>query len=163
MCFYLSRKEAKNEKHPKNEKAPRGGNPVAPSPPTNGPYPSKSGATLRRRTMSLSHSRKNPSTVTPAGKSGADALRAYFFPRQVLRLNETAQCLGLSYSRFYRRVEAGTLTLRIQKNEVGERYVLLDDLIHYLFGPPTEQANSSPQKVQKRGPGRPRSTEGGAR
>ena len=106
--------------------------------------------------MSLSHSRKNLSTdsVTPPGLSGPDALRAYFFPRQVLHLNESAECLGLSYSHFYRRIQAGTLDLRIRKNEVGERFVLLDDLIAYLFAP--EKTPSSLHPAKKRGPGRPR-------
>lgn len=99
--------------------------------------------------MSLSHSTKNPSTVTPPGLSGADALRAYFFPRQVLRLNESAECLGMSYSHFFRRLQAGTLDLRIRKNEIGERFVLLDDLILYLF-PLTEQTPSIPLPAKKK-------------
>ena len=112
---------------------------------------------------SLSHSLNRPSTVTPPGLSGPDALRAYFFPRQVLRLNESAECLGMSYSHFYRRVQAGTLDLRIRKNEVGERYVLLDDLISYIF-PPSETDSSSPPSAKKAKPGRPRKgTEGGAK
>lgn len=106
--------------------------------------------------MPLSHSKKNPSTVTPPGLSGPDALRSFFAPRQVLRLKESAEVLGLSYSHFFRRIQAGTLDLRIRKNEVGERYVLLDDLISYIF-PPTEEATSaSPTKKAK--PGRPRKT-----
>ena len=103
--------------------------------------------------MSLSHPTKNPSTSGPTGLSGPDALRAHFAPRQILRLNETSQVLGMSYPHFYRRVQAGTLDLRIRKNEVGERYVLLDDLISYLF--PPEESTSSPMPA-KRKPGRPR-------
>ena len=105
--------------------------------------------------MSLSHPSENPSMSGPTGLSGPEALRAYFAPRQVLQLKESAECLGLSYSHFYRRVQAGTLNLRIRKNEIGERYVLLDDLIRYIF-PPTEQDSSSPPPARKRGPGRPR-------
>lgn len=117
--------------------------------------------------MSLSHSRKTPSTVTPPGLSGPDAFRAYFAPRQILRLNESAKCLGMSYSHFFRRVQAGTLDLRIRKNEVGERFVLLDDLINYLF-PPEETPGSSPLPAKKRKPGKPRKAvisgpKGGAR
>lgn len=108
--------------------------------------------------MSLSHPKKNPSTITPTGLSGPDALRAYFAPRQVLRLNETSEVLGLSYSHFFRRIQAGTLSLRIRKNEVGERFVLLDDLIAYLF-PPAEQDSSSPPPPQRK-PGRPRTITG---
>ena len=133
-----------------------------PSPPTNGPFPSKSGATTRRMNMpSLSHSTKNPSTVTPPGLSGPDALRAYFAPRQVLRLKEAALVLNLSYSHFFRRIQAGTINLRIRKNEVGERFVLLDDLILYLFPfTGTDSASPSPPSVKKKS-GRPRnSTEG---
>ena len=105
--------------------------------------------------MSLSHSTKNPSTVTPPGLSGPDALRAYYFPRQVLRLKEAALCLNYSYSHFFRRIQSGTLDLKIRKNEVGERFVLLDDLIAYIF--PTEQATPPPPaKIAKTKPGRPR-------
>ncbi len=108
---------------------------------------------------SLSHSNKNPSTVTPPGLSGPDALRAYFAPRQVLRLKEAALCLNYSYSHFFRRIQSGTLDLKIRKNEVGERFVLLDDLIAYIF-PPSETASSSPPSAKKK-PGRKRkSTEG---
>lgn len=111
--------------------------------------------------MLLSHPKKNPSTVTvtSSGLSGPQALREYFNPRQVLRLNETSQVLGMSYPHFYRRVQAGTLGLRIRKNEIGERFVLLDDLIAYLF--PPEESTSSPTPPKKN-PGRPRK-EGGAR
>lgn len=112
--------------------------------------------------MSFSHSGKTPSTVTPSRLSGPDALRAYFAPRQVLRLKEAALCLNLSYSHFFRRIQAGTLNLKIRENEVGERFVLIDDLISYIF-PPTEQATYSPPIVKKK-LGRPRKgTEGGAR
>ena len=117
---------------------------------------------------SLSHPAKNPSTVAFTGLSGPDAFRAYFFPRQVLRLNETAQCLGLSYAHFFRRHQAGTLDLKIRKNEIGERYVLLSDLISYLF--PEEGSNSKPAPPTKKAKrGRPRKTvtsdgrKGGAR
>ncbi len=113
---------------------------------------------------SLSHSTKNPSTVTPPGLSGPDALRAFYLPRQVLRLKEAALCLNLSYSHFFRRIQAGTLGLKIRKNEVGERFVLLEDLILYLFpasGP--DSASPAPPPAKKR-PGRPRNgTEGGFR
>lgn len=134
--------------------------------PTNGPFPSKSGAKSRRMNMpSLSHSKKNPSTVTPPGTppglSGPDALRAYFAPRQVLRLKEAALCLNYSYSHFFRRIQSGTLDLKIRKNEVGERFVLLDDLISYIY-PPSEESPSSPLPA-KRKVGRPRKTEGGAK
>ncbi len=103
---------------------------------------------------SLSHSTKIPSTVTPTGLSGPDALRAYFAPRQVLRLKESAECLGMSYSHFFRRVQSGTLDLKIRKNEVGERFVLLDDLIQYLYPDDTSTEHQSEAKRKK--VGRPR-------
>lgn len=119
--------------------------------------------------MQVSHPAKNPSTVTVAsastGLSGPDAFRAYYFPRQILHLNEASQCLNMSYPHFFRRIRAGTLDLRIRKNEIGERFVLLEDLILYLFGPSTEQS-PSPTPAKKK-PGRPRKAlsgqEGGAR
>ena len=112
--------------------------------------------------MPLSHDpRQKSSPVTLAGLSGPDFLRSHFGLRQRLRLCESAECLGMSYAHFYRRVQAGTLNLRIQKNEVGERFVLLDDLILYLFpASGTDSAASSPPSAKKK-PGRKRkSTEG---
>lgn len=118
--------------------------------------------------MSLSHSKKNQSTVASTGLSGPDALRAFFFPRQILRLNEASTCLGMSYSHFYRRIQAGTLHLKIRKNEIGERFVLLDDLIFYLFpASETDSASSPSPAPKKRKSGRPRKAlsghEGGAK
>ena len=112
---------------------------------------------------SLSHSKKNPSTVASVGSSGPDFLRAFFAPRQVLRLKEAAQCIGLSYSFFYRRIQAGTLSLKIRKNEAGERFVLLDDLILYLFpASETDSTTSSlPTNKSKTKVGRPRKSSGG--
>ena len=119
--------------------------------------------------MSLSHSTpKKSSPLTPPGRSGADGLRAYFAPRQVLRLKEAALILNLSYSHFFRRIQAGTLGLKIRKNEVGERFVLLDDLILYLFPESVTDSASAPTPAKKR-LGRPRKSvasdgaEGGAR
>ena len=106
--------------------------------------------------MSLSHSTPKKSSPLTPGLSGPDFLRAHFGLRQRLRLNETAECLGMSYSHLFRRVQAGTLGLQIRKNEVGERFVLLDDLIAYIFPPSeTDPTHSSPSPAKKR-PGRPR-------
>lgn len=137
--------------------------PRLPSPPTHGPSLRRQEPNNWRMNMSLlSHSRKNPSTVTPT--TGPQSLREYFAPRQVLRLKEAAACIGMSYSHFFRRVQAGTLGLKIRKNEIDERFVLLDDLILYLFpASGTDSASSSPPSSKKK-PGRPRkSTEGGSR
>ena len=109
--------------------------------------------------MSLSHSKKIPSNAV---LSGPEALREYYFPRQRLLLKEAALCLNYSYSHFFRRIQAGTLDLRIRKNEVGERFVLLDDLIAYIF--PPEETPSSPLPAVKAKSGRPRKgTEGGVK
>lgn len=109
--------------------------------------------------MPLSHPQRQKSSPLTPGLSGPDALRAFFAPRQILRLKESAECLGMSYSHFFRRIQSGTLDLKIRKNEVGERFVLLDDLIAYIF-PPSETASSSHPSVKKR-PGRPRKEGGG--
>jgi hypothetical protein len=113
--------------------------------------------------MSLSHSRKTPSTIPVL--SGPDVLREYFAPRQRLRLWEAAKCIDLSYSRFFRRIQAGTLNLRVRTDELGSRYVLLDDLISYIFFPADiHQPDTDPHSLQpskKRGPGRPRKCTGG--
>ena len=113
---------------------------------------------------SLSHAKPQKSSPLTPGLSGPDALRAFFFPRQILRLNEASTCLGMTYSHFFRRIQAGTLSLKIRKNEVGERFVLLDDLISYIFPPSeTDLAASSPPSAKKK-TGRPRkSAEGGGR
>lgn len=115
--------------------------------------------------MSLSHpppQKSSPLTPpTPPGLSGVDFLRAYFAPRQRLRLKEAAGCIGLSFSQFFRREREGTLGLRIRKDEIGERYVLLNDLVSYLF--PDEDSGHALMPTKMR-PGRPRKgTKGGAR
>ncbi len=105
--------------------------------------------------MPLSHSTpKKSSPLTSSGLSGSAALRAYFAPRQILKLKETATILGLSYSHFYRRVQAGTLSLKIRRNEAGGQFVLLDDLIDYIY-PPSEES-PSPHPPAKKRSGRPR-------
>lgn len=119
--------------------------------------------------MPLSHSTPQKSSpLTPPGLSGPDYLRAHFAPRQVLRLKEAALVLDLSYPHFYRRIQAGTLALKIRKNEVGERFVLLEDLIAYLFPPSEFNLSPSAHPTPKR-LGRPRKSvtsdrwEGGGR
>ena len=104
--------------------------------------------------MRLSH--PSPTLATKAELSGPAALRAHFRTRQRLLLREAAEIVNLSYSRFFRRDREGTLGLRIRTDAIGERYVLLDDLILYIF-PPTDQPDThSLHPFQKRGPGRPR-------
>ena len=105
--------------------------------------------------MPLSHSTPQKSSpLTPPGLSGPASLRTYFAPRQVLRLKEAALVLNLSYSHFFRRIQAGTLSLKIRKNEVGERYVLLEDLILYLF--PASGTDNSSLPLPRKKLGRPR-------
>ena len=109
--------------------------------------------------MSLSHPTPQKSSSPASGLSGADALRAYFAPRMIIHMKEAAAVLNLSYSHFFRRLRDGTLNLKVRKNEVGERFVLLEDLILYLF----PESASTPTQTKRR-PGRPRkSLEGGAR
>ncbi len=65
--------------------------------------------------------------------SGPESLRAYFFPRQVLQIQETARILGIRREALYKRLWRGDKSLKIRKSPGGRQYILLDDLISYLF------------------------------
>ena len=64
--------------------------------------------------------------------SGPEALRAYFFPRQTVQIQEAARVLGVGRENMYRADWAGR-GLKFQKRPGGRQYILLDDLISYLF------------------------------
>lgn len=64
--------------------------------------------------------------------SGPEALRAYFFPRQTIQIQEGARILGVGRENMYRADWAGR-GLKLQKRPGGRQYILLDDLISYLF------------------------------
>ena len=65
--------------------------------------------------------------------SGQEALRAYFFPRQILQIQEAARIIGISREAIYKRQWRGDNSLVLRKFPTGRQYVLLEDLISYLF------------------------------
>lgn len=83
--------------------------------------------------------------------SGPAAIRQLFFPKQRLRITDVAPVIGICRARIYRRMKAGQLDLRIQKDEAGSPFVLLDDLVEYFY--PTSPALPPPAH---NGPGRRR-------
>ncbi len=94
--------------------------------------------------------------------SGPARLRAMFFPKFKLKLSEVAPVLGLTYLQFYKRMKKGTISIHIKKENGGHPFVMVDDLIDYLY--PADALSPSWRPEPKKGPGRPRkSTEGGAR
>lgn len=99
------------------------------------------------------------------GLSGPARLRAQFFPRHKVGLSDVAKVIDLSVSRISRRRRAGTLSLKIQQDEYGKSFVLVDDLCDYLYpsAPPTDPGSLLLAPAKKRGPGRPRKSGGGAR
>ena len=113
--------------------------------------------------------------------SGPEALRAYFFPRQAIQIQEAARVIGKGREALYKRQWRGDNSLKISKPPgSGRQFILLDDLIAYLFPPenplPTAPANATSECTNgvtaKSKPGRPRGSknkiktpiqEGGAR
>ncbi|MHB8544886.1 MAG: hypothetical protein ACYC9S_12930 [Leptospirales bacterium] len=85
--------------------------------------------------------------------SGPARIRAMFHPRQRIGLIAAGKVIGLSYSRLFRRLKEGTITLKVRKDEFGQMFILIDDLCDYIF-PPAEAA--SPSSTTPRKPGRPR-------
>jgi hypothetical protein len=69
--------------------------------------------------------------------SGQEALRAYFFPRQTIQIQEAARIIGVGRERMY-RVDLG---IPFRRRPGGRQFILLDDLISFLF--PSETSNNS--------------------
>ncbi len=66
--------------------------------------------------------------------SGPEALRAYFFPRQTIQIQEAARIIGVGREALYKRQWRGDESLKIRKRPGnGRQFILLDDLISYLF------------------------------
>lgn len=95
--------------------------------------------------------------------SGPEALRAFFFPRQTVQIQEAARIIGVGREAMYRR-DRGIQFKKRPGN--GRQFILLDDLISYLF-PSSQSENpeqdTSPEKdctngvaEEKKKPGRPR-------
>lgn len=94
--------------------------------------------------------------------TGPEALRSFFFPRQTVQIQEAARILGIGREAFYKRIWKGNNDLKISKTASSRQFILLDDLISYLY--PSVTSLTSPVSQAKRTPGRPRkSTEGGVR
>ncbi|AKS23483.1 hypothetical protein ABH19_06580 [Leptospirillum sp. Group II 'CF-1'] len=98
--------------------------------------------------------------------SGPEALRAYFFPRQAIQIQEAARVIGIGREALYKRKWRGDQSLKISKRPgSGRQFILLDDLIAYLFpqenplSPLSDNASSDCTNgviPEKRKAGRPR-------
>lgn len=90
--------------------------------------------------------------------TGPAALRAHFFPRQRVSIKEAGKIIGVGYHQLWKLSKTGRLKLRIRTCDAGRSYVLLDDLIEYIFSPSKTDAISSTTKTedQKKKSGRPR-------
>ena len=65
---------------------------------------------------------------------GPEALRSYFFPRQVLQIQEAAMILGITREGLYKKLRCGHSSLRISKDpKTGRQFVKLEDLIEFLY------------------------------
>lgn len=95
--------------------------------------------------------------------SGPARVRAMFFPKVRVGLGEVSRILGMSYMQIYKRMREGTISIQVRKEKGGHPFVMVDDLIAYLY--PSDPALApSCRPEPKKGPGRRRkSTEGGAR
>lgn len=104
----------------------------------------------------------------PSLPPGALLLAQQFHPKHRLSIPDVCPVLGLSRDGLYKRIRTGTINLKIRRDELGKQWVLLSDLIAYLF-PETAMPSEMPSEltetpVEKRKRGRPRkSSEGGAR
>nr|EES53798.1 MAG: hypothetical protein UBAL3_48660011 [Leptospirillum ferrodiazotrophum] len=82
---------------------------------------------------------RNTNPPNDSLSAGPEALRSFFFPRQVLQIQEAARILGLGREALYKRIWRGDHSLKIRKFPGGRQYVLLEDLISYLFSNPKFQ------------------------
>jgi len=91
--------------------------------------------------------------------SGPQALRSFFFPRQTVQIQEAARILGIGREAVYKRIWKGNDTLKISKTGSGRQFILLEDLIFYLYPSPSPSVTSSlatSSSTPSREPGRPR-------
>lgn len=107
---------------------------------------------------------KSPISPIFVDLTGPQAIRARFWPRQILSVQDVASVLGLTREAVYKQIRRGQCSLPIHKSGSGLMKVRLDDLISWLY-PEQIQAHpifSSPlgttDQPQKRKPGRPRKT-----
>lgn len=72
--------------------------------------------------------------------SGPEALRAYFFPRQTVQIQEAARIIGVGREAMYRRDRG----IKFRKRPgSGRQFILLDDLISYLFPSSTSEGTET--------------------
>lgn len=102
----------------------------------------------------------NPAATSPDKKldfwqNGPSLLRQHYFPRQRVTLGEAGRILGMAPTTFWRHFSRNEKSALPIRHDNSGRYVLLDDLISYLFGPgrdtplpPTEgKKRGRPRKV----------------
>lgn len=103
---------------------------------------------------------------------GAIFLAEQFLPRHRLSVPDVCPVLGLSRDGFYKRLRTGKLNLKIRQDECGKKWILLSDLISYLYPEISEAMTAMPsealipsQEKKKRGrPPKPKApVEGGAK
>ena len=72
--------------------------------------------------------------------SGPEALRAFFFPRQILQIQEAARNIGISREALYKRQWRGDHALKIRKpSGKGRQFIILEDLIAFLYPQKTDK------------------------
>ncbi len=72
--------------------------------------------------------------------SGPEVLRAYFFPRQILQIQEAARIIGICREALYKRQWRGQNSLKISKHPgTGRQFIILDDLIAFLYPQKTDK------------------------
>lgn len=74
-----------------------------------------------------------PNTTPPTFPPGALLLAQQFQPKYKLTIQDVCPVLGLSRDGFYKRLRMGKLSLKIRNDEYGKKFILLSDLIAYLF------------------------------
>lgn len=96
--------------------------------------------------------------------SGPALLRKTFYPRHRLTITDLSKVLGMSRDRIYKRLHADKLDLKIRQDESKRPFIMLEDLIEYLYPANPGLSPSCHPPEKRKGPGRPRkSTEGGVR
>jgi hypothetical protein len=96
-----------------------------------------------------------------ASLPGPERIRMMFWPAHKVGLSQASKVINLSVSRMSRRRRAGTLSLKISQDEYGKFFVLVDDLVDYLYPSLGQAASPVPLPAPKRGRGRPRKEGGG--
>ena len=78
--------------------------------------------------------------------SGPEALRAFFFPRQILQIQEAARIIGICREALYKRQWRGQNSLKISKHPgTGRQFIILEDLISFLFPHETDEKTDLPE------------------